>query len=252
MNYGALVRQLFLGPLGGSALHIIEPEAQPFPDADTTGTITCFEIGSRPKSIRIRRVDQIQQLGRLASGRQIKRETLAAASRWTPILHDQPGMSCDYVELGELCRVHRGQVTGANKFWIAGPHARNLPASVLYRTVTRAREIFDAGRYLQDKSHLRQVIDLPVALEDFSPQEKQAIDTFLHQGRRAGIDKGYVARHRKAWWSVGLREPAPILATYMARRPPGFVRNLGGARHLNIAHGIYPRDRGMTGELLTN
>jgi hypothetical protein len=40
---------------------------------------------------------------------------------------------------------------------------------------------------------------------------------------------------------VGLREPAPILATYMARRPPAFVRNLAAARHINIAHGLYPR-----------
>jgi hypothetical protein len=29
----------------------------------------------------------------------------------------------------------------------------------------------------------------------------------------------------------------------MARRPPAFVRNLAGARHINIAHGLYPRDR---------
>jgi hypothetical protein len=28
----------------------------------------------------------------------------------------------------------------------------------------------------------------------------------------------------------------------MARRPPAFVRNLAGARHINIAHGLYPRD----------
>jgi hypothetical protein len=28
----------------------------------------------------------------------------------------------------------------------------------------------------------------------------------------------------------------------MARRPPTFVRNLAGARHVNIAHGLYPRD----------
>ena len=33
-----------------------------------------------------------------------------------------------------------------------------------------------------------------------------------------------------------------ILATYMARRPPAFVRNLAGARHVNIAHGLYPRE----------
>jgi hypothetical protein len=41
---------------------------------------------------------------------------------------------------------------------------------------------------------------------------------------------------------VRLRAPAPILATYMARRPPAFVRNLAGARHVNIAHGLYPRE----------
>ena len=28
----------------------------------------------------------------------------------------------------------------------------------------------------------------------------------------------------------------------MARRPPAFVRNLAGARFLNIAHGLYPRE----------
>ena len=28
----------------------------------------------------------------------------------------------------------------------------------------------------------------------------------------------------------------------MARRPPAFVRNIAGARHINIAHGIYPRE----------
>ena len=41
---------------------------------------------------------------------------------------------------------------------------------------------------------------------------------------------------------MGLRPPAPILCTYMARRPPAFVRNRCGARHLNIAHGLYPRE----------
>ena len=64
-----------------------------------------------------------------------------------------------------------------------------------------------------------------------------------------GASAGFVAQNRKAWWSVGLREPAPILATYMARRPPAFVRNLAGARHINIAHGLYPREPMTTGAL---
>jgi len=51
-----------------------------------------------------------------------------------------------------------------------------------------------------------------------------------------------VARHRSPWWRVRQPDPAPILASYMARRPPAFVRNLAAARHVNIAHGLYPRD----------
>src|SRR5262249_22133141 len=57
-----------------------------------------------------------------------------------------------------------------------------------------------------------------------------------------GAGESYGARHRSPWWRVGLADPAPILASYMARRPPAFVRNLAGARHVNIAHGLYPRE----------
>ncbi len=58
-------------------------------------------------------------------------------------------------------------------------------------------------------------------------------------GRRCGL--GGAAGERP----VPLRytRAAPIQATYMARRPPVFVRNLGKARHLNIAHGLYPREK---------
>ena len=70
------------------------------------------------------------------------------------------------------------------------------------------------------------------------------IDRFLRSReatRRVGAatSLGTVRRGGRS----GCEAPAPILATYMARRPPVFVRNLGDARHINIAHGIYPRER---------
>jgi hypothetical protein len=73
--------------------------------------------------------------------------------------------------------------------------------------------------------------------------ERRAVERFLGVARSLGAHRGFIATHRKAWWSVGLREPAPILATYMARRPPAFVRNPNLARHINVAHGLYPRER---------
>ena len=132
--------------------------------------------------------------------------------------------------------------TGANKVWIADPKTDALPENVLYPSVTKARELIAAGGVLSDASKLRRVVDLPEDLDSLDPDQRRAVDRFLKRARRLGAHKGYVARHRRAWWSVRLREPAPILATYMARRPPAFVRNLAAARHINIAHGLYPRE----------
>ena len=102
--------------------------------------------------------------------------------------------------------------------------------------------MFDAGKTLRDVSFLKQVIDLPVDLAGFDRADRKIIERFLQQARNLGAHHGYIASKRRAWWSVGLKEPAPILATYMARRPPAFVRNAASARHLNIAHGLYPRE----------
>ena len=88
---------------------------------------------------------------------------------------------------------------------------------------------------------LRRVIDLPSDLDQFSTAEKRQIGAFLAWAKKNGADQSYIAQHRKAWWSVGLKPPAPILCTYMARRPPQFTRNSCDARHINVAHGLYPR-----------
>ena len=125
--------------------------------------------------------------------------------------------------------------------WIADGKFHDLPVSVLLPTVTRAKELLSAGEVLSSAAQLRCVIDLPADLEDFDNEQRRHIEEYLHYAIQQGADQTYIAQHRKPWWSVGLRKPAPILATYMARRPPVFVRNLAQARHINIAHGLYPR-----------
>jgi hypothetical protein len=138
--------------------------------------------------------------------------------------------------------VHRGAVTGSNATWVVRPGDTDLPPEVLFPAITRAREIFEAGRTLDSSRHLRLVVDLPAELDGFEGPELRRIRRFLSRARRLGAHSGYIARARRSWWSVGLRAPAPILATYMARRPPAFTRNLAQARHINIAHGLYPRE----------
>ncbi len=242
VNYGRLVRELFLGRLGGTQLVVIEPTAIPFADAATTAVVTYFQIGAKPASVGVKRIAALGELQEPRGFKSVARQQLQAESRWSRLSRAGRRSPSGYVELGELCRVHRGQVTGLNRVWIAGPQSGELPPTVLFAAVTKARELFQAGRLLADATSLRKVIDLPADLGRFSTAERRAIEAFLKSARQQGAHLGYVAKNRRAWWSVGLREPAPILTTYMARRPPAFVRNLIQARHINIAHGVYPRE----------
>jgi hypothetical protein len=241
VNYGALVRKLVLDGLGGTAIHLISPQAAPFQDVQSTGAITCFEVGSRPTSVRLRLVKSVAELGKLDGGKPVSRKRLAQAPRWTPLLKAAPGIPQGHIELGDLFRVHRGAATGANRVWVVDPHQTDLPSRFLRPAITRARELFMAGPSLVSIDGLRAVVDLPADLDLMDDVERRAVERFLRRARAQSAHSGYLASHRRPWWSIGVRECAPILATYMARRPPGIVRNLVGARHLNIAHGLYPR-----------
>jgi hypothetical protein len=234
------LRRLLTTDLGVTALHQLDPKALPFADAVTTGVITGFEVGARPECVRVDRVASIASLADLGGGANVAREKLADAPRWSLIARPAPTVPPGWVELGELCRVHRGQVTGGNAVWIAGPHSVDLPPRFLFPAVTKARELL-AGDVLRDPTRLRRVIDLPRDLD--ADPDRAAIARFLAWASAQRADQSYIARHRKTWWSVELKAPAPILCTYMARRPPAFVRNLCGARHINIAHGLYPREK---------
>jgi hypothetical protein len=251
VGYGSALRQLLAGPLGGSELHVLEPTAEAFPGTMTTSAITAFAIGQRADRLAVRRVAKSEDLDRLEGGTAVTWADATAARRWSVLIRGAPPREPGSIELGESCRVHRGQVTGANQVWIAGAHARGLPASVLKPTITAAVELIAAGAVLDDDSHLSRVIDLPASLDLLPVREQIAVERFIAWARSAGAADGYIARHRTPWWAIRLREPAPIVCTYMARRAPAFVRNRVGARLLNIAHGIYPREELTEDGLIT-
>lgn len=241
VNYGAIMRTLLLDQLGGESLHVIEPKALPFEGTQTTAVVTTFKIATKPSTVRMQDVESLDQLTDLAtSGQPVSRARLVEAPRWGGLLRSSSQSREGFIQLGELCRVHRGTVTGANSTWVV-KNADELPEAVLFPAVTKARELFAAGDVLNDPSQLRRVIDIPTDLDDLGRLDRRSVERFIRAAKQAGVHKGYIAAHRRSWWSVGLKEPAPILATYMARRPPAFVLNAADARHINIAHGLYPR-----------
>lgn len=243
VNYGSALRELLADQLGGIAVHVLDAKSMPFENATTTGAITCFKVGQVGDGLRVRSVETLAKLNGLSKGTVVPWPQVMKATRWSPLFKPARAVPEGYVELGELCRVHRGQVTGSNGIWIAGPHAKGLPESVLVPTITKAQDLLSAGDNLQRGHLLRCVIDIPADLDELEAADRAKVQKFLKWAKQNGADQSYIAQHRRAWWAVGLKDPAPILSTYMARRTPAFVRNLCDARHINIAHGLYPRER---------
>lgn len=241
VNYGASLRKLLVKDLGGVALHVLEPTVEVFPGTSTTAAITCFRIGETKAPFLVRSVSALPKLNGLSSGSLIERDRLHDSAKWSIIVRPAETRREGCIELGELFGVHRGQVTGANSIWIAGEEAQKLPQRLLIPAVTKAKELIMAGERLQNAEMLRRIVDIPPELDDFSQSERRRINSFLKWALAQGADKSFTAQHRKAWWSVGLKAPAPILCTYMARRPPQFTLNDCDARHINVAHGLYPR-----------
>lgn len=242
VNYGSALRRLVTGELGGIGLHVLQASVEAFPGTATTAAITCFRVGSKNVPLRVRSIASTAELDPLEQGMLVPRARLQQERRWSAVVRPLPAVQSGEgkIELGQLFRVHRGQVTGANDVWIAGEHSALLPDRLQVPAVTKARDLLRAGAQLDSTEGLRRVIDLPQDLGELDEEERARVGVFLSWARGRGADRGYIARHRKAWWSVGLESAAPILCTYMARRPPQFTLNPCGARHINVAHGLYP------------
>jgi hypothetical protein len=240
VNYGSSLREAFFEKLGGVGLHVLSPEIEAFPGTATTAAISCFKVGSKQNSVQARHVSSLSQINGLSKGRRIAHSEMPVSSKWSILIRDGKAIPSAGIRLGEIFRVHRGQVTGANHIWITKNNEFRLPDSVLMPAVTRAKELIDAGEVLADASHLKRVISLPMDLSIFSKADLRKVREFIRYAESQEADKGFVARHRRVWWSVKMREPAPILCTYMARRPPQFTLNTACAHNVNIAHGLYP------------
>jgi adenine-specific DNA-methyltransferase len=245
VNYGSSLRTMFTNGMGGQGLHLIDKTVPVFDDALTSAVILSFQIGTPVRSLKIRHVSSIEDLGDLGGGKRISLSRAQDSHKWTQLARrsrDRRTRPFKTIELGDLFAVHRGQVTGMNAVWIAGEHARQLPPGILLPTVTEAADLIGAlGHRLMTTTMLKRVVSLPADLDTFDSVSLRHIHTFLAWAKRQGAHKSYIAQHRRPWWRVSLSPPAPLLMTYMARRPPVFVRNLCGARILNIAHGLYPR-----------
>ncbi len=242
-GYGRALRQLLTNGLGGRDVFVVDPTVPVFGDAMVSAAITCFAPGSKRTELRFAEVSTEAGLRKLARGKAITVAAAKAEPKWSFLVKGgRAERPAGYIELGEMFRVSRGQVTGLNRVWVTGADTPALPPRFLLPAITDSTDITGlAERVITDARGLRRLVCLPRDLSELDTRDKAAVDRFLDWARSLGAHATYIAQHRKPWWSVGTQKVAPVVMTYMGRRPPVFALNQVGAQLINVAHGLYPR-----------
>ena len=251
VNYGTAARRLLTTRRPLRLLRLYDPKTKVFEGVAATALVFGFASAASADSGEAASVRVIN------AGLQEKRIPLsrfAAGSRWSRIVRgdhepdEEPARSssarpgASLVPLGSFVRVSRGVVTGMNAFWVRPADALcNAPASLTTPIVSRARELMGDDPAVHAPDQLKRLITLPEDLSILNAAERRFAEAVIREGLAAGVDQGYVARHRRVWWSVRTPEPAPVLMTYMVRKRPTFVMNRFGLPMLNVVHGLYPK-----------
>jgi len=244
VGYGAGVRELLTNRLHVVSLSVLDESRAAFADAMTSAAITCFEVGNPSHRVRLSVVNEFRSAEGPPGSRELSYSELG--SRWSVVLRgaSPPGNRSNKTRLGDLVAIHRGIATGANHFFVrerAEAEALGL-AQLAHPVVTSAREILECDGSVP-ASKCKVLLMLPKRLEELDHKQRRAAEALVAAGEAEGIPDRYLCRHREPWWWLGEPNPPPIVATYMARRPPAFAINPDGALILNIAHGLYPRRR---------
>jgi adenine-specific DNA-methyltransferase len=239
-GYGRAVRQLFAGSAGfaTTALWVAEPTEPVFDDALVSSVVLRVACGGAPDDVRAGAISERA----LRTLRHVSPAELQSSDHWSSWCRPVLALPSQGIELGELFRVTRGQVTGLNAAWVLDPQTTELPRELTVAAVTRAKELIDGVPLLRAAvGTLKRVVDLPGDLDAVPDEHRCSVDRFLVRVRAMGADQSYIARHRTPWHAVKMRAPPAAFVSYMGRRPPVFCANPWGASFINIAHGLYPR-----------
>lgn len=244
VRYGSALREALLNGLGLLSMHLMDRNAATFPDAMTTGLITCMEIGREPRQISFQHVRSVDGLkGLVGQGTTVKTSALAGAKRWTPFFFTKRRKTSvrDLVRLGDIARVSRGTATGANSFFVISNDEASTRGLIAYTipVLTSAKEVFEARGIIRADTIKHRML-APSADIDLASGKHEILRSYLEYGKKLQVPDRYLCRHRALWWRVEVKRPQ-IVATYMARQAPAFALNPGRVAILNVIHGIFPK-----------
>jgi hypothetical protein len=231
-------------------------DATPFPDVDTNALVFCIQNEEPEKRfdwVKCRRQGSEELVSLLSGNRRKQNETIEVHRRdiaealSTGLSRPPSEAVTDHHTLGDFASVMRGIVTGDNDFFfmtLARAKELGIPESLLVKAVGRMRDI-EGEQFSREDVDRLEARGRPTRLLNVNglpfDQLPMAVQTYLKEGEKSGLDKKTLIQTRKPWYRMETRKSPPILFAYLGRRNARFIRNLAGVVPLTCLLCVYPK-----------
>lgn len=231
-------------------------DATPFPEVDTNALVFCIQNEKPAKHfdwVKCRQ-QHSEDLVALLSGHkhkdnekiEVHRRTVAEALA-TGLSRPPSEAVADRYTLGDFASVMRGIVTGDNDFFfmtIARAKELGIPESLLVKAVGRMRDI-EGEQFCREDVERLETHGRPTRLLNVNglslDQLPTAVQAYLKEGERRGLDKKTLIQTRKPWYRMETRKSPPIMFAYLGRRNARFIRNRADVVPLTCLLCVYPK-----------
>jgi len=253
VNYGRTIRDYVTSDVSVERIHFFDNADLQFSDALVSSCVLVVRKHRADSSARV--LVTSGDFKRPSHSAEVTIRDLAKMNRWQHFFTRDSNADVS-ARIGDYFSVKRGLSTGAESFYSKERsewHGLGIGDEWLIPVLPAPRYMRESvveadpsgwpiefGRALLNIPQDREEESLPQALRDYlrSCPEK--------------VRNSYTARHRKRWYSIERRDPAPVVCTYMSRsneQPFRFVRNKSNAVVTTAYLCLYPNSALTEAEL---
>jgi adenine-specific DNA-methyltransferase len=252
-DYGKQVKEYLIKLRSLRFVIIFNFDKRVFDEGLTTSSIFLFASDEQKAGVEFLNVtseteleeiaDRLSSYPQVASpGKYVAFSNLNPSIKWRG--YYQEGSREKYANLvrfSTYANVSRGIATGANEFFLFNQEKAEdwrIPATYLEPVISKATQVSGPFFTANDFDKLR-ASNKNVYLLHAKDATCQAVNDYLAFGEKTGVHQKYLTSHRKPWYRIENRPPAPVWVSVFSRGGLRFVINEVGVRNLTAFHCLY-------------
>ena len=252
-DYGTLVKDYLLKSNSLRHLFIVDFKENLFDHAMTTASIILLANDSNSKNVNFSNIfhksdlqsieKYISDYPRAVGSMSYGKKTLDPNVKWRRYYQKQNALSYkNLVPFSNYAKVVRGIATGANEYFTFNKSKANdhsIPSSQLIPCICKAKDVKGQFFTLKDFEQLEINNEL-IYLFNAKDSDDKFVLEYINLGKENAVNKKYLTKNRKPWYSLEKRPPSPIWVSVFNRNDLRFIRNEANISNLTIFHCVYP------------